>query len=734
MAASFSLIIEDDAGKQIVVPFSKDVMTIGRKEGNTIRLTERNVSRFHAKLMKDNGGVFVEDLSSFNGIKLNGDRISGTVPVNSGDVLEIGDYHLELRAAQTANVGPIGSKSVAVGVGDDDDADGTDEFEGETQRWDAPAPQPVAARTPLRTPDALASHGGFGGDGGDTERLDMSRLQALASGGQLAAPPPELPPPQSWPAPPRPPAPSAPAAMLDLEPTARQPIAGVPFGATAPFAGAPSGPPSGLLADNERAQLPAAAAPHAPSGGLQDATPARHAPLRDLIADRSEAVPAPSLRSAPPAAAPGAAAPPAAAHQAPAAAGPASSGPPLGPVASMPPAPTSARPAPQRNFEETEQMRPAPGRSANDGALDFPRLIALNTIFAGVEFPLKGMENVLGRTDDNDIIVEHRSISRNHAKFVRQGDRVQVLDLKSSNGTLVNGEEVDQHTLRSGDVIELGRVQLRFVPIGERFALSADEVERARVADETGDDFEEGAKTSMFRQAVVTATPQPARPVALYALLGLLGIVVVVLTVLLLLRGGSAAPSPGAQPPATAATSTGSSAPATAAPAARAEGSAGATVAERKVVTAGSKPADTASRGAEQATAAAGPLGDPTLTSPQTGPTSSSAPAPLAKPASASQTAVRPAAPLNLDAASKRVVELYTAGKIHDAISVLKEMDKQDRGNPQHKQRISLYYAKIRNAKSAIEYYHLYKKAEPNQANIRALHGLLSKHGVKVDP
>src|SRR6185503_15470220 len=47
------LIIEDDEGRKTVVPFVRDEITIGRQEGNTIRLTERNVSRRHARLVKD---------------------------------------------------------------------------------------------------------------------------------------------------------------------------------------------------------------------------------------------------------------------------------------------------------------------------------------------------------------------------------------------------------------------------------------------------------------------------------------------------------------------------------------------------------------------------------------------------------------------------------------------------------------------------------------------------------
>src|SRR3954463_9194430 len=106
----WKLVIEDDEGKRTVVPLTRDDYTIGRKEGNTIRLTERNVSRNHAKLSKENGHVLVEDLKSFNGIKLNGDRIDGRVHVHEGDTIQIGDYHLALHA-QDAGMAQNGGAS-----------------------------------------------------------------------------------------------------------------------------------------------------------------------------------------------------------------------------------------------------------------------------------------------------------------------------------------------------------------------------------------------------------------------------------------------------------------------------------------------------------------------------------------------------------------------------------------------------------------------------------------------
>lgn len=91
------LVIEDDEGKQTIVPLIRDEITIGRKEGNTIRLTERNVSRRHARLTKLNGGIFVEDVASRYGTKLNGSKIDSREKFDLPDEVLIGDYKLRIQ-------------------------------------------------------------------------------------------------------------------------------------------------------------------------------------------------------------------------------------------------------------------------------------------------------------------------------------------------------------------------------------------------------------------------------------------------------------------------------------------------------------------------------------------------------------------------------------------------------------------------------------------------------------
>jgi len=105
----YKLVISDDEGHATVVPLLRDEITIGRQEGNTIRLTERNVSRSHARLLRRNGSYIVEDLGSYNGITVNGERIDAKAELTSGDQLGIGDYDLAFQADVVATANTIPS-------------------------------------------------------------------------------------------------------------------------------------------------------------------------------------------------------------------------------------------------------------------------------------------------------------------------------------------------------------------------------------------------------------------------------------------------------------------------------------------------------------------------------------------------------------------------------------------------------------------------------------------------
>jgi predicted component of type VI protein secretion system len=97
------LVIEDEAGTRSIVPFAGEPIVVGRApEGVTFRLTDRNVSRRHARFVLQNGSAFVEDLGSLLGTRVNGERISGKRRLRDGDLVQIGDYDLAVLPESTA--------------------------------------------------------------------------------------------------------------------------------------------------------------------------------------------------------------------------------------------------------------------------------------------------------------------------------------------------------------------------------------------------------------------------------------------------------------------------------------------------------------------------------------------------------------------------------------------------------------------------------------------------------
>jgi pSer/pThr/pTyr-binding forkhead associated (FHA) protein len=233
------LLIEDDEGKTVAVPLIREEITIGRVDGNTIRLTEQNVSRKHARLTLRNGVLSLEDLGSYNGTSLNGSTLSDAATLKDGDVILIGDYRLGIQEEKVAQAEPPAARQV----------------------------EPPPAAAPV-VQDALE--------------------------------------------------------------------------------GQPTIPISTMAAQAALTELPA-------------------------------------------------------------------------------------------------------------------RLVVTSRLMSGTEFVLDRLSLVLGRTPENDIILNHKSISRHHAKIVREGERYVILDLESANGVRVGGREHDRVELQAGDVIELGEIRLRFI-------------------------------------------------------------------------------------------------------------------------------------------------------------------------------------------------------------------------------------------------------------------------------
>ena len=274
------LIIEDDEGRKTVVPMVREEITIGRQDGNTIRLTERNVSRRHARLFKDNGNLVIEDLGSYNGVRVNGEKVSSPTAIKEGDLVEIGDYDLGVQ----------GKLEMAT---------------------PSPKPPPAVMKPPQTTPISV----------------------------KPTAPPPAPPP--------------APEVAPAAQPPIVTPTAG---GATAIIR------------------------------------------VSDIMKSASQVE--------------------------------------------------------VRDLQRTEM----------------PRLVGLAGPFRAKEFYLMRSEVKFGRTDENDIVMDHQSVSRSHAKFVLEDGQWKIYDNKSANGVRVNGDEYAVSNVNPGDTLELGHLKFRFCAPGEKFS------------------------------------------------------------------------------------------------------------------------------------------------------------------------------------------------------------------------------------------------------------------------
>jgi pSer/pThr/pTyr-binding forkhead associated (FHA) protein len=69
----------------------------------------------------------------------------------------------------------------------------------------------------------------------------------------------------------------------------------------------------------------------------------------------------------------------------------------------------------------------------------------------------------IGRGEDNSLVLDDERVSRQHATITTVAQDEVLADLKSANGTFVNGSAIDTRILQHGDVIELGRFRLKYL-------------------------------------------------------------------------------------------------------------------------------------------------------------------------------------------------------------------------------------------------------------------------------
>jgi hypothetical protein len=80
----------------------------------------------------------------------------------------------------------------------------------------------------------------------------------------------------------------------------------------------------------------------------------------------------------------------------------------------------------------------------------------------GRRYALSGPVTVIGRSSACDVPLDDASASRRHAELRRRGGKTVLVDLDSTNGTLVNGRRVREAPLRAGDRITIGTTAIVF--------------------------------------------------------------------------------------------------------------------------------------------------------------------------------------------------------------------------------------------------------------------------------
>ena len=76
--------------------------------------------------------------------------------------------------------------------------------------------------------------------------------------------------------------------------------------------------------------------------------------------------------------------------------------------------------------------------------------------------PLASGRLLIGRSPHNDLCLQSRFVSRNHAMLIVTRTDVRLVDLRSTNPSRVNGQAVENCTLTAGDLLSIGNYQLRF--------------------------------------------------------------------------------------------------------------------------------------------------------------------------------------------------------------------------------------------------------------------------------
>jgi pSer/pThr/pTyr-binding forkhead associated (FHA) protein len=89
------------------------------------------------------------------------------------------------------------------------------------------------------------------------------------------------------------------------------------------------------------------------------------------------------------------------------------------------------------------------------------KLVVLTESIKGLTHELKVERTTVGRVDDNTFQIAEPSVSSHHCEILLKGNDVVVKDLNSTNGTFINSERITEATLKPGQTLRLGQIELK---------------------------------------------------------------------------------------------------------------------------------------------------------------------------------------------------------------------------------------------------------------------------------
>lgn len=108
-----------------------------------------------------------------------------------------------------------------------------------------------------------------------------------------------------------------------------------------------------------------------------------------------------------------------------------------------------------------EEPQAAPSTSVNAADVDVSQVIGWVCCEPLAPIPLvPGKNIVVGRSPDCDLVLRSKAISRKHALIKALGHDIQLEDLGSANGTLLNGKRTPRAKITSGDILSIGSYEI----------------------------------------------------------------------------------------------------------------------------------------------------------------------------------------------------------------------------------------------------------------------------------